>query len=378
MTCDVRRHATTAPSVLVARPDHLGDLLLTLPAIDALKRRVPAAAVTAMVPANLVPIAERATVVDEVLAAPFDIADPAPPPDTPDVAALAGRLSGRFDLALLPRPRDPWSGAVVARAAIPIRIGHAQPATIPFLTHAVPERTGRHITHEATVLALHAARLLRGRERGTPPRGNLLALRAEDHSSADGVLAEYHLIGTRPIIVHPAAAWPLKSWPIGRWSSVVRAITRRLRATVLLAGQGHDRTVLEEIAWRSGCDPRIVDSVGIGTLAALHQRARVVIGIDSGALHLAAAVGAPLIGLFGPFGPQRARPLAPPERSMTLFHPLPCSPCGTLEHPPCGALRNPACLAAITVDEVVEAAARIAGRPPIEREALRRAYSVTA
>jgi ADP-heptose:LPS heptosyltransferase len=135
---------------------------------------------------------------------------------------------------------------------------------------------------------------------------------------------------------------------------------------VLVVGQASDKELLEEIVKGSGGNVRAVHDVSITTLAALHERARLVVGIDSGALHLAALAGAPVVGLFGPFGPGRVAPIAPRTRLRALWRSLPCSPCGTLERPACGATREPACLLAISPDQVLAAAVELANQalPP--------------
>ena len=120
-----------APRILLVRPDHLGDVLLALPAAVWLRSALPDARIAALVSPPLAPIADRCPAIDETLTAPF------PPPDAGDApdewrAALpeaAVLLRDRFDMALLPRIDDPWSGALVAEAGIPTCIGFDHPRT---------------------------------------------------------------------------------------------------------------------------------------------------------------------------------------------------------------------------------------------------------
>ena len=205
-------------------------------------------------------------------------------------------------------------------------------------------------------------------------------MRGEDYDEVDRCL---NVVAAGPaedaIAFHPGSGWAVKNWPPERWGRLAAELRRMYGIPVLVTGTRVEAELLDEVVREGGgAAVSLAGALSLGGLAALYSRVRLLVATDSGPLHLAAAVGAPVIGLFGPFGPQRARPLAPRERSTTLFHRLPCSPCGTLEHPPCGAVRDPACLAAITVDEVVEAAARIVGQPISEPEPLRRAWSVTA
>src|SRR4051794_16495800 len=124
--------------IVVARPDHLGDVLLTLPAVMALRQAVPAAHISLLVALGLAPVARRCPAVDDVYLVPFPaLCDwPEPLGWAATVAQQAARLHGCFDLALLPRPDDPISGALLAAAEVPFRWGYAAPRTRPFLTQA--------------------------------------------------------------------------------------------------------------------------------------------------------------------------------------------------------------------------------------------------
>jgi ADP-heptose:LPS heptosyltransferase len=351
------------PRVLIPRPDHLGDLLLTLPAIRALRRRLPRARVACLVPTELVPIAERAADVDEVLVMAFPISRPAPMPRSAALESAAAPLRGQFDLAVLTRPNDPWSGALAASAGVPLRVGHQQPGTVPFLTHAFSERPSRHVSTEAVVLTLRAAALLRPRgPRATRRLAPMLHLLPGDRRAARDVVADGSVKASPPIVVHPTGGWRLKSWPVERWGAVIAAVAELTRSSVLVVGRPLDKPWLDEIADAAGGMARPLHEIPLGTLAALHARARVVVGIDSGALHLAALVGAPVVGLFGPFAPRRVAPLASPDRSRALWGSLACSPCGTLEAPPCGATHDPACLLGISSAHVVESVIEVARR----------------
>ena len=342
--------------VLVARPDHLGDLLITLPAIRAVRRSLSDAHIAGLVPPGLCSIAECVTDLDEVIATPFVLGEPPPSPGSPTVEAAATALRGRFDLAIMARPSDPWCGPVVAAAALPLRVGRPLAATVPFLTHAFPEGTSRHVAHEAVLLAFRAVRLLgAGRAPRPPRREPLISLREADRAAAAQLIDELEPRSSSPIVIHPTAGWPLKSWPIEWWARVVQALGRRVRSPLLVAGPAADRRQLDEIVASVRGPAVAVADLGLPALAALYARARAVVGIDSGALHLAALVGTPVIGLFGPFDPHRFGPLAPASRFRALVGRLPCSPCSTLDTPPCRAAREPACLTAIGPDALTDA-----------------------
>ncbi len=349
------------PRILVARPDHLGDLLLTLPALAALRRRLPAATISCLVPASLLPVTRRAPDVDDGVAMPLSIEQHPSLAGAGVVERSGAELRGRFDLALLPRPQDPWSGALVTAARVPVRVGHNQPGMNRFLTHAFPEHRRRHVAREAVVLALRAVRLLGVRAAPSRPRPmRLIEPLPSDTTEALALLDRLGLGGRAPVVVHPSTGWPLKNWPPRRWGEVVARLAERLRTPVLVVGRPTEREVVEEVVRASGGIGLAVHELSLGGLAALHQRSSVVVGTDSGALHLAALLGAPVVALYGPFGPSRVGVLAPASRWRALSVLLPCSPCGTQEQPPCGAARDPLCLSAIAAADVVDAAEELA------------------
>jgi len=94
----------------------------------------------------------------------------------------------------------------------------------------------------------------------------------------------------------------------------------------------------------------------LNTSAALYQRCALLVSPDSGAAHLAAAVGTPTLRLYGPapvgvFGPWPSRS----DQRVLVSDGLACVPCGYLESPPCGATTLPACMLALGVEEVLKA-----------------------
>jgi ADP-heptose:LPS heptosyltransferase len=178
-----------------------------------------------------------------------------------------------------------------------------------------------------------------------------------DEVEAATALAQVHArCGPQPILIHPAAGWPLKSWPLTRWATLAARLRDRYGVCPLVVC-GPDARDIEAaiIGTSAGAACGLGQALSLGALAAVQRHARLVIGIDSGPLHLAALLSAPVISLFGPADPLEFRPWCPPDRYRIVRVPLACSPCGTLMDPPCGATRDPACMTGITVDEVLAA-----------------------
>ena len=362
-------HSGSGPRLLLVRSEHLGDVLFTLPAAAALRRALPDARITYLAPSGLQDVPERCPAVDVVIHLPF------PPPERPAdpvrwaaaVAREAPRLRGRFDAALLFRPADPWAGALIHAAGVPVRLGYLEPASLPFLTDGIPHRPQAHAVAGALELAdLALQRLGAAGDRARPPAGaeRLVVPTSGDRRAAAQLLASVPSdAGARPFVLHPGTGWPLKLWPAERWGRLAAAIRQRYGYRPLVTGVAAERALVEQVVAASGGRAVGVPArLSLGGFAALLERAAVVVASDSGPLHLAAMVGARVVGLYGPVGPLQAGPWCRPERRRLVWVDLPCRPCGTMEHPPCGAARNPACVTGTTVDQVLAATEALAGR----------------
>ena len=363
-----------ATRVVVLRPDHLGDVLLSRPAIEALVDHGldvtvvagPSAAASLQgLPVRVVafPFPGFTRSGKRGLLAPYSA-----------LLAFAARLRCEgYAAALVLRP-DHWWGALAAvLAGIPIRVGHATPETAPFLTHRLFPHTAEHATYAtlraaaglADALGLEPLRLAGRSVRYEPS--------AAAHAVADGWIAE-HLSNRRPVVMlHPGAGAAVKTWPARRWASIARALTAE--AQVLLTGGPTEADMIEAI--QATLERRLPAAADFtwDQLAALYRRADVVLGMDSGPLHLAAAVGTPTVRIYGPTDP---RIYGPPGRhgactdgilsseglrgdegpagdDTILQATLPCVPCGNLVSPPCGYLQDPPCLASVSSEDVVAA-----------------------
>ncbi len=357
------------PRVLLVRPDHLGDVLLTLPAVVALRRALPSAHISYLVAAEASEVPRHCPAVDQThtLSFPPLTAPPDPPGWAEVVTREASALRGRFDVALVPRPTDPWSGRLVAAAGIPIRLGYAHPHTRPFLTAALPLPRLRHVALLALDLAAAAAEYLGARAVNTEERGRscFVPSRAEVAEAADVLARGAPGVGPRPLVVHPGSGWALKNWPAHRWGELASALWRRHGTAPLVIGGPGERELVERVVAASdACAEGLAGRLSLGGLAALHRRARLVIATDSGPLHLAAMVGAPVVGLYGPADPLQFAPWCPPSRRQIVRVQLPCSPCRTLVDPPCGASIEPRCVTDMGIEAVLAAADLVAACEP--------------
>jgi heptosyltransferase-2/heptosyltransferase-3 len=166
------------------------------------------------------------------------------------------------------------------------------------------------------------------------------------------------LDGRRVVAIQASAGAALKSWPLDRWAAVADRLAEDDSA-VLLTGAPADAALLREIAKQMTYPPAaVLCGQSLDVSAAIFERCALLVGLDGGAAHLAAAVGTPTTRLYGPASPAIYGPWPPnaPNQHVVITEKLACVPCGYLESPPCGARSLPACLLAIDVDEVVELA----------------------
>lgn len=348
--------------ILVVRPDHLGDVLVTLPALAEVRRAWPCARIGYAVAEPVAAVCARCPAVDDVASVAFPpIQRPWQRLGDPAVRAAARRLMGAYDMAVLPRPDDPSSGVLCAAAGVPVRVGFAMPRTRPFLTHALPPPGRTHVAL-MTHAVLAAGLAVFGAPPLPPPGGLANSIRPTrpDEREADGVLAAAG-VGSSPVVLHPGSGWRLKNWPAGRWGDVARRLREVVGTRLLVAGTAGETALVDAAAVASnGAAVGIAGLLSLGGLAALHARARLVVGVDSGALHLAAAVGTPTVALYGPGDPVQYAAAGAGHRVVRSG--LPCSPCGTLERPPCGAITDPACVTGVPANAVVAAAVALLRR----------------
>lgn len=355
------------PRILIARPDHLGDVLLTLPAVAALRRAFPDAHISFLVPTGLSDIPGHCPDIDDVCT--LSLPPLTDPLDERRWAATTAKeaeaLRGRFDLAILARPDDPWMGPLIRAAEIPIRVGYALPCTKPFLTKAIPFHGNWHAAIQSLNLAKAAADCLGVTidDRLWKPSPIRFEPSASEEAMIEELIGESHANGTHPVVMHPGSSWPLKHWSPQRWGELAIRMRQLWDVTPLVTGGPSEESLMHSVVEASrGCAYSLPGWLSVGSLAALYRRSPLVIAIDSGPLHLAAMIGVPVIGLYGPMDPLKFGPWCCPDRCRMIHIQLPCSPCGHLFDPPCGVPIDPPCTAGITVEAIIAAAADLLGR----------------
>lgn len=362
----------TAPrQILVIRPDHLGDLLFTTPALHALRQRFPSAHITALVGPWGEPVLAYNRDVDEILTCHFPgfTRQPTTGLLAPYqlLAETAGQLRNRrYDTALVLRFDHWWGAWLAAAAGVPRRIGYDIAETRPFLTDAVAYASGRHeVAQNLALVQAAGGKLTSGMARLEPgePR-----LRFAVPGSAEQALGSLLLSsGDRPLIaIHPGSGAAVKRWRTRAWAELASRLARKVGAQIVFTGAAAEAALIESILavlhkGEMALQPiSLAGQTDLGTLAAVYRRCRLAIGPDSGPLHLAVAMGTPTVHLYGPvdqatFGPWGAR-----ERHRVVTSDWACIPCNRLDWPEASGPEH-GCVRDIEVAQVLAAAAELLG-----------------
>ncbi len=349
--------------LLIIRPDHLGDMLLTSPAIRLIKQQRPQLHIHVLCGDWCADTLANMEAVDQTLTLPFPgFQRGAAAGGKPYWLALQAARKLRqigYDSAIIMRP-DHWWGALLAfLAGIPQRIGYDQPGSAPFLTVA------RRLQHQHVVMQ----NLILAAAFTNMPLPDLVQLefpiRADDRDSIDNQLEAWGIRAGAPIIcIHPGAGAPSKIWRAEKWASAADAVAQEFEATIIFTGTAGEQVIIDEILAKMTRKAKsIAGSTSIGQLAALYQRARLVMGPDSGALHLAAAVRKPTVALFGPADPLEFAPWGTPSRQAVLTSQIACRPCRILDWRGDNLDYHP-CVRDISIEQVLAAARRILRERP--------------
>ena len=174
---------------------------------------------------------------------------------------------------------------------------------------------------------------------------------ADDHNlqKVSALLGKSNLDIDEPFVaMNPVALWDTKLWRQDRFAMLADRIAGELNIPVVITGSTHEKPYAESIL-KEAKTTKIVDLAGQTTLkdlACLYRQAAVVVTTDSGPMHIAAAVGTPVVALFGPTDPRRTGPYG--FGHTVIRKTLPCSPCFLKQ------CRTRECMEGITVEEVLE------------------------
>jgi heptosyltransferase-2 len=333
--------------VLVKEVNWLGDLVISLPALRAVRGAFPAARLSVLVKQELAGFFDGLRWVDEVIA--YRI--------RPGVRGIRDRwrlvrslAEAKYDLAIV-FPKSFEAALWAALARVPERVGLATQGRAILLTRPAPRRNRGELGHQFHDYLDMLRDTLRFDDAGEDGR---LEIGEKRRAAAADWLAERRRRPEVPLIALAAGAayGPAKEWPAEYFVTLVDRLGARFEC--VLVGSPGERARAEEIAAKSRVGAIVAaGATDVGDLIALVSLAAGFVGNDSGAMHVAAALGVPTVGIFGSTSPVLTGPRGP--RVRVVSHATPCSPCFDRR---C-RFGHYDCLTRIDVDAVIRALAAL-------------------
>lgn len=316
MSIESRRVAwMKARRILCIRPDGLAGLLLSTPALRALRNGAPTRRLTLLGPPSATAALPFVPELDDALH------EGAP---SAQVKALAAR---RFDAAVVfaGHAHDALPAARLCRdAGIPLRLAHARADPDGALTDRVPEREPatliRHEVQRQLALVRHV---------GCAPADTSLSFvpRPADLAAQYARLRDAGVDADRPwLLLHPGAGPPAHRYPPGHWAELLRLLSRDPGLPLVLTGSAAEVPLVDAIRTRAGVPAvALAGRTTLDEFGAAIALAAVVVGGSAAPVHIAAAVGTPVVDLHALTQPQTT-PWKVPNR--VLFHDVACRFCG--------------------------------------------------
>src|SRR5688500_16797328 len=315
-----------AKRILCVRLDTLGDVLMTTPAIRALKGSSPGRDITLLTSSSGAEAGRLAPDVDQVLVY-----------DAPWMKAMASALTPQADLKMVEALRHgAFDAAVIFTvysqsalpaamlcylADIPQRLAHCRENPYQLLTHWVretePEMCLRHeVRRQLDLVATVGAH--------TDEERLSIAIPEKVDTYVDELLGEIE--DHQPwVVVHPGATAASRRYPPEGFATVARRVVQELGHGVVFTGTEPERGLIDQIRAEMGVPSRsLVGVLDVPALAAVLARASLLISNNTGTVHVAAAVGTPIVDLYALTNPQHT-PWQVPHR--VLFHDVPCKYC---------------------------------------------------
>jgi lipopolysaccharide heptosyltransferase II len=342
-------------NILVHSLIQVGDAIFSTPAVGLLRKAYPNAKITMMVKPIAAELMQNHPVIDEVIV--FDY--------RPKHLGLGKMIkflrdirARKFDLCISldgkPRP------AIIAwLAGIPIRIGPTEllgtknrsPRLFTHL-YSVPDFNK---VHQAEVLQA-LVRQLSGVEGSSRPSISRIA--DANMAKAESLLAKLPA-GRHNIAFCVKGTFPLKNWPKERFAALMDRLAAEYDAALFIIGAPGDKSYADDVIKLASTPvANFCGETSLMDLAALLERADLLVSCDTGAAHIAATTRVPIVVMYGCGEPYGFHPLT--ETRTTLSKDFPCKPCS---YPADGCPHDHMCMNAISVDEVFEAAAQYLVKP---------------
>ncbi|MCU0597608.1 MAG: lipopolysaccharide heptosyltransferase I [Desulfobacterota bacterium] len=347
--------------ILIVKLSAIGDVIHTLPALTTLRRHYPDAQIDWLVESAAADLVQGHAAVNRVLIwRRREFAKRIKAGELPSAGRLFSSLlrqlrETRYDLildfqALLKSSLWIFLAKGLRKAGFGPGMEHSESSHL-FLNERIP----------AISMEVHALdrglRLLQSLGIPSPEILYDLPIGKRDEDEAKDLVAAGGVRPDQPLVaINPVAKWPTKLWTPNRFEELARRLVEK-GFQVVFTGSGEDLPLIDEMAGPLGSSVvRLEGKTSLKVLAALYRSASTVVSTDTGPMHLAAAVGTPVVALFGPTAPWRTGPYG--KGHVVLRSGVSCSPCFSRS---CKTteLEPMACMNRITVDQVMEGVSRV-------------------
>jgi heptosyltransferase-2 len=337
--------------VLIIRTDRIGDVLLSTPAIKAVRDSYPNAHIGMMVRPYVEDVVDGNPYLDEVILYDKDNADKGILGTLRFVIRLRRK---RFDIAIVLHPTL-RSNLIPFLSGIPERVGYDRKCGF-FLTKRLKDIKHRGEKHEID----YSLDILRSIGISAKDRSLYMPTKPEYERVIERFMDLSDISGRDVVVaISPGASCPSKRWPAFRFGRVADELIGKHNVKVVIIGGPADVKTVNEVKTGMVHSPIILsEEHSLGEVAALLKRCNLLISNDSGPVHIAVAVGTPVISIFGRLdpglSPQRWGPVGP--RDIVIHKEVGCEKC--LAH---NCKIGFKCLDAIKPDEVLSAAEGLLG-----------------
>lgn len=336
--------------ILITRTDRLGDVVLSTPVIKFLRKKYPSAHIAFMVRPYTRDVVEHNPDLDEIIV--YDKYYQHKSPWSTIKFALALRKK-KIDTAIALHPTNRIH-IMLFLAGIPVRVGYDRKFGKLLTRRAVHDKqSGRKHEVDYNFELLERAGFDDVKDAERRP---YIVTNNNEKRVVDAILKDQG-IGKRIAAVHAGASCPSKRWPPERFAQVCDIVASRFGRDIVLVGESETEKYSDKVS--SNMNIRafdLTDILRVGELAEFLSRCDVFISNDSGPVHVSAAVGTPVVCIFGRNDPglssARWGPLG--EKDIVLHKDTGCTEC--LAH---NCVKEFACLRAISVDEVIAAVSKI-------------------
>jgi lipopolysaccharide heptosyltransferase II len=317
--------------ILVIRLDLIGDLVLSMTLVRALKRSYPQAEIDLLaLPASAKVVMHDPELTEIITYDPNVWRRPKAliqPKNWREAFSLRRRLRARhYDIAV--SVFGPWAGIIAALSGARRRVGFGRESYPGFMTDNVPGghwSPGDH-KHEVD----YCLELAKSSGAITSPADRIPRLYVDPQAcqQLEQLLMQQDVQQAKPVIACHVSSnnGQSKRWPIPYWATLIDKLIREQGAQVIFTGAPVDTPLIESVSHRMQEQAiNLAGKTSLPQLVALLQRADLVISGDSGPMHIAAALGTPLIAIHGPTDPALSGPVSP--TATILRSDIWCSPC---------------------------------------------------